>query len=188
MFELENTPQPESNYPIDTDTEFTPDEIESIKDFKANLLKKRDKNRAILRGLESSFWGISSYSLCRFLVLTSGISGLPLAIAASILMNNIVNRDCLDSFNVNKNSDGWEVNGMGKILKFGISTIVASLAVWGAVGDIVHLKSSSESTYQALEQTVEDFNKLPEKNQNNLLIIGGIVIAGGLVVIVGSRK
>ncbi|NJL77692.1 MAG: hypothetical protein HC917_00415 [Richelia sp. SM2_1_7] len=79
----EDTEQKSDNYPVEADTEFTLDEIEAIQNYKEQLSKKLNKNRSVLKGLEVGFWSITSYSIARFLVLTSGTSGVGLAIAAS---------------------------------------------------------------------------------------------------------
>lgn len=175
-----------SNYPIEQDNSFTPDEIESIKEYKKNLQNKLNKNRSILKGLEVSFWGITSYSLARYLVLTSGTSGIGLAFAACLFINQITNRDCIDAFNLDY-QEGFKSSGMGKLFKFGLSTIVTAIIFWNAVGDLLNLKNSSEQTYRNLENTVEEFNRLPTEEQNKLYIIGGIIIVAGLYVVVDSK-
>ncbi|KAB8317135.1 hypothetical protein SD81_023135 [Tolypothrix campylonemoides VB511288] len=176
----------QENYPVETDNAFIPDEIEAIKEFKANQLKKISKNNSVRKGLEVSFWGILSYSLARFLVLTSGTSGVGLAVATAFFINNIANRDCLDSFNVERKEGQFEITGMGQLLKFALSTLVTAIVIWNATGDLLHMMNTSESNFKALEQKVEEFNRLPSENQNKILIIGGIIIIAGLWVIVDS--
>lgn len=186
--ELQEDNQPEStNYKIETDTSFTPDEIQAIKAYKENLQKKISKNRSILRGLETSFWGITSYSLAKFLIFTSGMNGVGLAVAASFLINNITNRDCLDGFSINRKEGQFEVDGMGKIIKFGFSTLVASFVIWSAVGDFINVVNNSKNTYEGLQNTVKEFNKLPDNQQNTILIIGGLIILCGLYVVIDSK-
>lgn len=186
--ELKEDNQPEStNYKIETDTSFTPDEIQAIKAYKENLQKKISKNRSILRGLEASFWGITSYSLAKLLIFTSGMSGVGLAVAASFLINNITNRDCLDGFSINRREGQFEVDGMGKIIKFGFSTLVASFVIWSAVGDFINVVNNSKNTYEGLQNTVKEFNKLPDNQQNTILIIGGLIILCGLYVVIDSK-
>jgi hypothetical protein len=172
-----------ANYPVSKDSSFTPDEIEIISEFKANHQKKIDKNRSILKGLEVSFWGITSYSLARFLILTSGTQGLALAIASTFFINQITNRDCLDSFRVDKKDDQWEIDGMGKLVKFALSTIVSVIVLWGAIGDFVQMVHSSQQTYNTLQTTVEEFNKLPDDEQNKLIVIIGISFVAGAYAI-----
>jgi hypothetical protein len=174
------------NYPHLDDTAFTPDEAESIKAYKGTLQSKIAKNQSVLRGLETSFWGITSYSLAKFLVVTSGSVGVGLAVAASVLINNITNRDCLDSINIDIN-DGVKTEGMGKLVKFGFSTIVSGFVIWSAIGDFYHIKNQSKETYNNLQNTVEEFNRLPDKNQNELLVIGAILGIAGLYVAIDSR-
>ncbi|NJM17373.1 MAG: hypothetical protein HC836_10340 [Richelia sp. RM2_1_2] len=184
----EDTEQKSDNYPVEADTEFTLDEIEAIQNYKEQLSKKLNKNRSVLKGLEVGFWSITSYSIARFLVLTSGTSGVGLAIAASFLINNIVNRDCLDSFNFDRKNGEFEVIGMGKLVKFGFSTLVASFVIWNATGDLLRMVDNSKSTYDALQNQVEEFNKLPDNQQRNIFIVGGIVGLAGVYVIVDSLR
>lgn len=188
MINDEDTEQKSDNYPVEADTEFTLDEIEAIQSYKEQLSKKLNKNRSVLKGLEVGFWSITSYSIARFLVLTSGTSGVGLAIAASFLINNIVNRDCLDSFNFDRKNGEFEVIGMGKLVKFGFSTLVASFVIWNATGDLLRMVDNSKSTYDALQNQVEEFNKLPDNQQRNIFIVGGIVGLAGVYVIVDSLR
>lgn len=177
-----------SNYPIEEDDSFTPDEIEAIKKYKAVLERKLNKNQSILKGLEIGFWGITSYSVSRFLVLTSGSQGIGLAIALSLLINNITNRDCLDSFSLDRQEGEWNISGMGKIIKFGFSTLITSFIIWNATGDLLSMANSSRATYKALENKVEEFNRLPEGQQNTILVIGGIIGIAGIYTIVDTLK
>ena len=176
----------QENYPVETDNAFTPDEIEALTEFKANQLKKISKNNSVRKGLEVTFWGILSYSIARFLVLTSGTSGIGLAVATAFFINNIANRDCLDSFNIERKEGQFEITGMGQLLKFALSTLVTAIVIWNATGDLLHMMNTSESNFKALEQKVEEFNRLPSEDQNKILIIGGIIIIAGLWVIVDS--
>lgn len=185
--ELENTDEI-SNYPSDVDSSFTPDEQEAIKKYKDDLNKKLNKNRSVLKGLETALWSITSYSLSRWLILTSGTQGISLAIAASFLINNIVNRDCLDSFRFDRKEGQNDIEGMGKLIKFGISTLVTAFVIWSALGDFLHVVNSSENTYNQLNKTVEDFNKLPNDQQNKIIIAGGVIIIAGLYVVIDSSK
>jgi len=59
--------------------------IEEINNYKERADKKIAKNESILRGLETFFWGISSYSLCKWLVLNLGSGGINLAIAIALV-------------------------------------------------------------------------------------------------------
>ncbi|NJO62398.1 MAG: hypothetical protein HC836_30485 [Richelia sp. RM2_1_2] len=186
-FEVEET-QNQSNYPTVEDTAFTPDEQEAIKNYKDNLSKKLDKNRSVLKGLETALWGITSYSLSRWLILTSGTQGISLAIAASFLINNIVNRDCLDSFRFDRKEGQNDIEGMGKLVKFGFSTLVTAFVIWSAVGDFLHIVNTSEDTYDRLSKTVEDFNRLPSEQQNKIAIAGGVIIIAGLYVVIDSSR
>jgi hypothetical protein len=175
-----------SNYSVEEDDSFTPDEIEAIKKYKAVLERKLNKNQSIVKGLEVGFWGITSYSISRFLVLTTGSQGIGLAIALSLLINNITNRDCLDSFSLDRKEGEWNINGMGKIIKFGFSTLIASFIIWNATGDLLSMANSSKATYEALGNKVEEFNRLPERQQNTILVIGGIIGLAGIYTIVDT--
>lgn len=175
----------ESNYPVVEDTAFTKDEIEAIQAYKQNLTKKLNKNSSVLKGLETSFWGITSYSIARFLILTSGTQGIGLAIAACFLINQITNRELLD-VSIEKREGQLEINGMGKLIKFGFSTLVSAFIIWSALGNFLNVADNSKRTYDQLQNTVEEFNKLPNNQQDTILIIGGIVGLAGIYVIIDS--
>ncbi len=187
FLEVEDT-ETTSNYPTVEDTKFTPDEQEAIHNYKDNLNKKLNKNRSVLKGLETALWGITSYSLSRWLILTSGTQGISLAIAASFLINNIVNRDCLDSFRFDRKEGQNEIEGMGKLVKFGFSTLVTAFVIWSAVGDFLHVVNNSEDTYDRLSKTVEDFNRLPSDQQNKIAMASGLIAIAGLYVVIDSRR
>ena len=188
MLDFQDSETKNGDYPKVEDTEFTPDEQEAIKKYKDNLSKKLDKNRSVLKGLETTLWGITSYSLSRWLILTSGTQGISLAIASAFLINNIVNRDCLDSFKFDRKEGQNDIEGMGKLIKFGFTTLVTAFVIWSAVGDFVNVVSSSEDTYERLSQTVDDFNKLPNDQQNKIIIVGGVIIIAGLYVFIDSSR
>jgi hypothetical protein len=185
-FELEE--KQDSNYPLETDTPFTPDEIESIKAYKDNLTRKLNKNRSVLKGLEMSFWGITSYSLARFLIVTSGTGGIALAVASILLINQITNRELLDSININRKEGQWEAEGMGRLVKFGFSTLVTAFLMWSALGSFFNVVNSSKQTYSQLQETVTTFNKLPLDNQNGFIIVGGLLGLAGLFTIIDSKR
>jgi hypothetical protein len=185
-FESEDQQQ-QSNYPTETDTAFTPDEQEAIKEYKANLTKRINKHRSVLRGFESAFWGITSYSFAKFLILVSGSNALGFAVASVFVINNIVNRDCLDSFRLDRNDGEFQVEGMGKLLKFALSTVGTAFILWGSIGDFYHTYNNSNETYDNLNKTVEKFQELPQDDQNKWFIIGGVVAIAGLYVVVDSR-
>lgn len=188
MLDFQDSETKNGDYPKVEDTEFTPDEQEAIKKYKDNLSKKLDKNRSVLKGLETTLWGITSYSLSRWLILTSGTQGISLAIASAFLINNIVNRDCLDSFKFDRKEGQNDIEGMGKLIKFGFTTLVTAFVIWSAVGDFINVVSSSEDTYERLSQTVDDFNKLPNDQQNKIIIVGGVIIIAGLYVFIDSSR
>lgn len=184
IFESDDTPA--SNYPIEEDSSFTPDEIESIQKYKENLQKKLNKNQSVLKGVEAGFWGLTSYSIARFLILTIGNQGVGLAMALSVLINNITNRDCLDAFNLDRKDGEWNIQGMGKIIKFSFSTLVACFIIWNATGDLLRMADSSKETYNALQNKVEQFNNLPDSQQRNIFIVVVLVGLGGIYTIIDS--
>ena len=171
----QNNQEGQENYPIETDDAFTPDQIEEIKSHKERIEKVIAKNDSILRGLEAFFWSISSYSMCRWIVLNLGVSGINLAIALVFIVNQIVNRDCFESFNLNRTNGKWEVNGMSKILKFGFSVVAGLFLSWSAIGEVITFKYQSEQTYEYLTEKTTEFQKLPQKDQKEfiaLLVLG----------------
>jgi hypothetical protein len=188
MIDFESDQHEQSNYPTEEDTAFTPDEQEAIKEYKANLTKRINKHRSILIGFESAFWGITSYSFARFLILVSGSSALGFAVVSVFLINNIVNRDCLDAFRLERNDAEWKVEGMGKLLKFVLTTIGTAFILWGSIGEFYHIYNNSNETYNNLNKTVEEFQALPQDDQNKLLVFGGIVAIAGLYIIVDSKR
>lgn len=180
MFDQEEQ-QPES-YPHTDDTEFTPDEQEAIREYKLSLKKRLDKNSSKLKGLESAFWGISSFSIARFVILNWGVAGVLPAISICMLVNQITNRDLLEKVNIDY-QEGWRTEGMAKLIRFSISLCSAGFVAWMAVGDILSLKHQSQTTYKQLQETVEEFNALPENQQNTALIAGGILGLAGIYAI-----
>ncbi|MBH8565916.1 hypothetical protein I8748_27745 [Nostoc sp. CENA67] len=170
------------NYPIEQDDSFTPDQIEEINDYKEKANKKIAKNESVLRGLETFFWGISSYSLCKWLVLNLGSGGINLAIAVALVVNQIVNRDCLDAFTLNRKDGQWELDGMGKLFKFLFGILASIFVVWSSIGNFIGMVNDSKATYHALNSAVEEFNSLPEKQQEEW--IKGAVVGAGLVALV----
>lgn len=184
-FELgENTNQ-ESNYPSAGDTAFTPDEQEAIKAYKENLTKKLNKNRSILKGLEMSFWGISSYSLARFLILTAGMEGIPLAISSILIINQITNREAIEDL-INRQKGSSDI--MGRIIKFGFSTVITAFLMWGSLGQFLSIINSSKETYKQLQTVTEEFNKLPSDEQNVIYVVLGLFGLGGFYVLLDSRR
>lgn len=182
---------PQSNYPIETDDSFTPDQIEEINNHKERANKKIAKNESVLRGLETFFWGISSYSLCKWLVLNLGSGGINLAIAVALAANQIVNRDCLDNFNLNRKDGQWEVDGMGKLLKFVFGLLASFFVIWSSIGSFIGMFNDSKTTYNALNNAIEQFNTYPKEQQNELLtggVVGAALVALIFIGIGANRK
>lgn len=178
----------EQNYPTQEDNAFTPDEQEAIKQYKENLTRKLTKNRSVLKGLETSFWGITSYSLARFLILTSGTQGVGLAIAASFLINQITNRELIEGININRRDGQWEADNMGKLIKFTFSTLVSAFVIWSALGNFLNIANTSKQTYDQLQGAANSFNKLPEERQNLIIVAGGLVILAGIYTVIDSKR
>ncbi|MBW4600687.1 MAG: hypothetical protein KME29_14090 [Calothrix sp. FI2-JRJ7] len=176
------------NYPTQEDNAFTPDEQEAIKQYKENLTRKLTKNRSVLKGLETSFWGITSYSIAKFVILTSGTQGVGLAIAASLLINQITNRDLIEGININRRDGQWEADNMGKLIKFTFSTLVSAFVIWSALGNFINIVNSSRATYDQLQGAANSFNKLPEERQNMIIVAGGLVILAGIYTIIDTKR
>lgn len=185
-FEAEGNSVQESNYPVEEDTAFTPDEQSAIKAYKENLTRKLNKNRSVLKGLEISFWGITSYSVARFLILTSGMDGIALAFSAILIINQITNRETIEEL-INRNNEGNQ-DMIGRLIKFGFSTVVTAFLILSALGNFLSVIHTSGETYKNLQTTVEDFNKLPDEKQNTILIVGGLIGLAGIYVIVDGRR
>jgi hypothetical protein len=184
--DLEGDTEQQSNYPTELDNAFTPDEQSAIRAYKDNLTRKLNKNRSVLKGLEMSFWGITSYSLARFLILTSGTQGIALAFSAILIINQITNREAIEEL-ISRNNEGNQ-DIMGRFIKFGFSTVVTAFLIWSALGNFISVIHTSGETYKNLQNTVEDFNKLPDDKQNTIFIVGGLIGLAGIYVIVDSRR
>lgn len=189
MFELDSEENKE-NYPIATDTEFTPDEIEAIKEYKKSLQARLVRKRNTLEVLERGLFSISSYSLARFLILTSGSQGMLLAIGFITFMNNISNRRLLDGVNIDYD-EGLKVTGMGKLIRIGASFITTAFVAWTAVGDFYQLKNDSLYVYDQLDRAIEQFNNHPDGNgdwQPIALICGSIAVGAGVVTYLNQKR
>ncbi|MEM9926690.1 MAG: hypothetical protein AAF915_23565 [Cyanobacteria bacterium P01_D01_bin.50] len=166
-------------YPIATDTEFTIDEISAIKEFKKTQLERIAKKRNTLEIIERIAWSVSSYSLARWLVLTSGSMGLNLAIISIITMNNIANRRLFDDVNIDYEDGGLKMRGMGKLVRIGGGLITSLIIGWSALGDFYDFKRNSEITYDNLTKMVEDFNNLPsDEDRWKVIAVGGGIAFG----------
>ena len=146
------------------DTAFTQDEQEAIKRFKAKEIEKLNRSRAVLKGIESCGWGVTSYCLAKYLVIATGSAGLMPAVAIVLGINQIVNRDLLE-FTVNKSPEGWVFTDMDKAIKFLFQTIFGCFILWTAIGDFYTTLQNSHKTYDNIKATVEDFNRLPESDK-----------------------
>ena len=73
------------------------------------------------------------------------------------------------------------------LLKFVFSSIGTAFILWGSIGDFYHIYNNSNETYNNLNKTVEQFQALPQDDQNKLLIIGGIIAIAGLYIALDSR-
>lgn len=184
-FELGESSSQESNYPSEADTAFTPDEQEAIRIYKENLTRKLNKNRSVLKGLEMSFWGITSYSLARFLILTVGVEGIPLAISSILIINQITNREAIEDL-INRKEGSSDI--MGRIIKFAFSTVITAFLLWGSVGQFLSIINSSKETYKQLQSVTQEFNRLPSDEQNAVYVVMGLLGLGGFYVLLDSRR
>ena len=178
----DSTEEVKNNYPVEQDDSFTPDQIEQINERKEIANKKITKNDSILRGLETFFWGISSYSLCKWLVLNLGSSGISVAISIVFVVNQIVNRDCLDAFNLNRKEGQWELTGMDKLFRFIFGILASGFVVWSSVGSFIVMLHDSKTTYNTLNNAIEEFNSYSRKQQDEA--IKGFVIGASAVAVV----
>lgn len=168
------------------DTAFTQDEIEAIRRFKAKEIEKLNRSRAVLKGMESCGWGVTSYCLAKYLVIATGSMGLLPAVAIVLGINQIVNRDLLE-FTVNKSTEGWTFTDMDKAIKFIFQTIFGCFILWTAVGDFYNTLQNSHQTYDSIKATVEDFNRMPENDKTIVFVVGALV-AGGVVYSIHKSK
>ncbi|MBN3906569.1 MAG: hypothetical protein HWQ35_08415 [Nostoc sp. NMS1] len=168
------------------DTAFTQDEQEAIKRFKAKEIEKLNRSRAVLKGIESCGWGVTSYCLAKYLVIATGSAGLMPAVAIVLGINQIVNRDLLE-FTVNKSPEGWVFTDMDKAIKFLFQTIFGCFILWTAIGDFYTTMQNSHKTYDNIKATVEDFNRLPESDKTIVFVVGALV-AGGVVYSIHKSK
>ncbi|MBW4565686.1 MAG: hypothetical protein KME32_32320 [Mojavia pulchra JT2-VF2] len=168
------------------DTAFTLDELEAIKRFKAKEVEKLNRSRAVLKGIESCGWGVTSYCLAKYLVIATGSAGLLPAVAIVLGINQIVNRDLLE-FTVNKSPEGWTFTDMDKAIKFLFQTIFGCFILWTAVGDFYSTLQSSHHTYDNIKATVEDFNRLQESDKTLVFVVSALV-AGGVVYSIHKSK
>lgn len=186
----ESAEETKNNYPIEQDDSFTPDQIEAINERKKIIEKKIAKNDSILRGWETFFWGISSYSLCKWLVLNLGSSGISLAISIALVVNQIVNRDCLDAFNLNRKEGQWELTGMDKLFRFIFGILASGFVVWSSVGNFIGMLHDSQTTYSTLNNAIEEFNSYSKKQQEEAIkgfVIGASAVAVGVYVVKGKN-
>jgi hypothetical protein len=175
-----------SNYKSETDTSFTPDEQESIFAYKDKLNRKLNKNRSVLKGLEITCFGITSYSLARFLILTSGTGGIALAISSILIINQITNREIIEEL-INRKQEG-NSDIMGRLIKFGLSTIVTAFLIWSALGQFLSTVNSSKDTYEQLQTATREFNKLPSDQQNTVFVVLALLACGGFYAVIDSRR
>ncbi len=186
-FDLEENSVQELNYPFEEDTAFTPDEQEAIKAYKDNLTRKLSKNRSVLKGLEMSFWGISSYSIARFLILSVGVDGMSLAFATILVINQITNREIIEELINRRNEEGGH-DYMGGLIKFGFSSVITAFLIWSALGNFFNVVRTSDQTYKDIQASVKKFNSLPEDDQNKVGTVLAIVGLAGLYITIDSRR
>lgn len=186
-FELSENTSLESNYPLESDTAFTPDEREAIRRYNDNLQRKLSKNESVLRGLEMSFWGITSYSIARFLILTSGTQGIALSVSAILVINQITNREAIEEL-INHRSEEGKADIMGRFIKFGFSTLITLFLMWSAIGQFLHVVYSSGETYKQIQTTVQKYNKLPSDEQNTITVLVGLLSIAAVYIAIDERR
>ncbi|MHC5916113.1 MAG: hypothetical protein ACYTXE_35115 [Nostoc sp.] len=186
----ESAEEVKNNYPIEQDDSFTPDQIEAILEHKKLIEKKISKNNSVLRGLETFFWGISSYSLCKWLILNLGTSGISLSVALAIVINQIVNRDCLDEFNLNRLDGRWETTGMQKLFKFLFGILASGFVAWSSIGHFIGMVSDSRVTYSLLNNSVQEFNSYSKEQKNEAMegFVEGCLVTAVIVLIVKAKS
>lgn len=184
--ELQAETEQVRGYDLESDTAFTADETEAIANYKQNLIAKLNKNHGVLKGIETSAWGLSSYCLAKFLIYSSGTTGIFPAVAIVLGINQIVNRDLLE-FRINKSTQGWELEDMHKLVRFIFSTVFGCFILWGAIGDYFRIVNSSNQTYEDIKQAIIQYQSLP-KDDKNMIIIAGIVVAGGVVYALQGKR
>lgn len=186
-FDLVEDDTQKSNYLTEEDDAFTPDEQEAIRAYKHNLSRKLNKNHSVLKGLEMSFWGIASYSVARFLILTSGMNGIPLAFSIILIINQITNREAIEEL-FNHKSEGGKAYIMGKLVKFSFSALITLFLLWSAMGQFLNVAYNSGETYKQIQTTVDKFNKLPQDEQNAITVLVGLLGIAAIYVSIDSRR
>lgn len=182
---LDGDTEQSQDYRDSPDTAFTQDEKEAIRRFKAKEVEKLNRSRAVLKGIESCGWGVTSYCLAKYLVIATGSAGLLPAVAIVLGINQIVNRDLLE-FSVNKSPEGWVFTDMDKAIKFLFQTIFGCFILWTAIGDFYSTMKTSNQTYDNIKATVEDFNRMPENDKTIVFVVGALV-AGGVVYAISKK-
>jgi hypothetical protein len=176
----ESSEEVKNNYPVEQDDSFTPDQIEEINQYKELARKRIAKNESILKGIETFFWGISSYSLCKWIILNLGSNGISVAISLAIVINQIVNRDCLDDFNLNRVDGQWETTGMNKLFRFLFGVGASAFVAWSSIGNFIGMVNDSKVTYSTLNGAIEEFSSYSKKQKEDIIV--GFVIGGATVL------
>lgn len=156
----------QGNYPIEKDISFTPDEIERIETFIHEKKLEITKLNSLNRGIEQGFWAITAYSVSRYLILTGGMTNFIPVIAINLVLNQIVNRDLIET-----DSDNNEDNLMAvrKGLNILGGVIAAILTVASATGDLLNYERVSTSAYHAVRENIETYNNLGRQDKNDVL-------------------
>lgn len=177
------------DYKVARDSEFTKDAQVALRQKEIQLRDKMAKNQAVLRGVETVGWSLSTFSLAKFIILSTGTSGVWFVVSAIFIANQIVNRDILTDFTVNKTAEGWQVTRIDKVMRFVFQLIVSCFVVWAAVGDVVQVAKNSDDTFKAIENQIEDFQRQPDDRKNQIYIIAGLALGvGGVMALNGGGK
>jgi hypothetical protein len=118
--------------------------------------------------------------------LTSGTGGIALAISSILIINQITNREIIEEL-INRKQEG-NSDIMGRLIKFGLSTIVTAFLIWSALGQFLSTVNSSKDTYQQLQTATREFNKLPSDQQNTVFVVLALLACGGFYAVIDSRR
>ena len=183
--------QPEliSNYPIKSDVAFTPDQIESINELKDDLRTKDNRDKNLCKVVETLFWNSTTYSLVRFLLLSSGGSGIPLAIAATLIIPQLSNLDLINDIKIDRNEGTNNISGGFSLLRIFFSFITAGALFFSASRDYLYIKTNSDISMENITNKIETFNNVPVENNNTLpIVIGGLTALSGITILSTKKQ
>lgn len=172
--------QQQLNYPVLKDNAFTPDQIEFLEEYKQSDRDKVKKHKSVLKGLEAAFWGISSYSIAKYLVMAAGSSGAWFAACLIVVMNQIVNvnKECLDELRIDYDQ-GIKVYGGRSVLKLLGGLVTTGVILYSALGEYYANVDISQQVSRVVFEDIDRYNGDIEKSNDldQLVQIGGIAIS-----------